>query len=227
VHEVGGKKQIFMSGGGKLKQILKVVRRQPERNPEKLSHNSGSSSVQNVMNMDSINILSRVLYGPKVVMSENRLLLLFYILFIILLIIGLIFSILLMNYFDDINQEGNSINSKACNYTSFQTGFFYYTYEYYALQTGKSTASLYDGYMPGLGYPIKSVLESKSLDHYINGLNLTDDFYNSVYGSVMVPESVIDYLFNKESDNTFFFKDGDSFTQTKKPMSLSLTNNYY
>jgi hypothetical protein len=227
VHEIDGKKQIFMSGGGKLKQILEVVRKQPEKNKKKLSHNSSSSSVQNFMNMDSMNILSRVLYGPKVVMGENRLLLLFYILFIILLITGLVFSILLMNYFDSINQERNSINSKACNYTGYQTDFFYYTYEYYALQTGKSKAATYDSYMPGLGHDIKSVLESKSLDHYINGLNLTDDFYNSVYGSVMVPESVIDYLFNRESDNTFFSKDGPNLTQTKKLMSLSLTNNYY
>jgi hypothetical protein len=179
------------------------------------------------MNIDSMNILPMVLYGPKVVMGENRLLLLFLILFIILLITGLIFSILLMNYFDSINQERNSINSKICNYTSYQTGFFYHTYEYYALQTGKSKAATYDGYMPGLGRTIKSVLESKSLDHYTNGLNLTYDFYNSVYGSVMIPESVIDYLFKKESDNTFFSKDGPNLTQTKNPMSLSLTNNYY
>jgi hypothetical protein len=99
--------------------------------------------------MDSFNILSKLMQTNQIKMADNYKLSLTYFLNTIVLIIGLVFSKLLLDTFEEMNDYKNSVYNKACNYTTYQTGFYYYLYDFYAYKRGYSSAGTQQALLPG------------------------------------------------------------------------------
>lgn len=114
-----------------------------------ISEASGSSSVKNVMSMDSFNILSKLIQTNQIKMADNYKLSCTYFLSTIVLLIGLVFSKFLMNTFADMENSTNSVSDKSCNYTTYQSGFYYYLYDFYAYKRGYSNIATQQALLPG------------------------------------------------------------------------------
>jgi hypothetical protein len=99
--------------------------------------------------MDSFNILSKLMQTNRIKMAENYKLSWTYFLNTFVLIIGLVLSKLLMDTFGEMNAYKNSISNKSCNYTTYQTGFYYYLYDFYAYKRGYSSAGTQQALLPG------------------------------------------------------------------------------
>lgn len=186
--------EFFSQGAGKFKNILKVVRADkiPEKKVE-MSELSGSSSIKNVMSMDSFNILSKLIQNNKAEMPLNRRWLCAYFANMLILIIGLFFSNFLMNTFEDMNDKSNSIADKSCNYTTYRTGFYYYLYDYYALKKNITEWSNLQTILPG--FDLLETYKTKSMDWYAIGVNSTDVLLHTIYHSSIVDSNIIDMMF--------------------------------
>jgi hypothetical protein len=84
----------------------------------------------------------------QIKMAENYKLSWTYFLNTVVLIIGLVFSKLLMDTFGEMNSNKNSVSNKSCNYATYQTGFYYYLYDFYAYKRGYSSASIQQALLP-------------------------------------------------------------------------------
>jgi hypothetical protein len=211
-HETEKQDGFFEKGTGKFKNILKVVR--ADKIPDKKNNNSelsGSSSIKNVMSMDSFNILSKLIQNNKAEMPMNRRWLCAYSANILVLIIGLLFSNYLMTTFEDINLESNSISDKSCNYTTYQTGFYYYLYDYYALKKNITTWSLLQPLLPE--FDLLETYKTKSMDWYTIGVNSTDVLLHTIYHSSIVDSVIIDMIFKDKITLDFFEYSGNAITK--------------
>jgi hypothetical protein len=214
-HETEKEEEFFEKGNGKFKNILKVVR--ADQIPDKKNNNSelsGSSSIKNVMSMDSFNILSKIMQNNKPKMPMHRNWLCAYSVNMIVLIIGLVFSNYLMTTFEEINLEYNSISDKSCNYTNYHTGFYYYLYDYYALKKNITEWSALQPLLPG--FDLLETYKSKSMEWYYIGVNSTDDLLHTIYHSSIVDEIYVNMIFRDKITLEFFEYSGSAITKITK-----------